>query len=166
MMLSACNTQAESSPAPSAPVVDKADILPEGAEMQLNAKLTGIWRDTRTAIVVATVPTLEGKSIDQAAYDMYNSWGIGDRRTNRGLLILVAPTERKVRIEVGCGMESIITNPVAKKVIDQEMIPGFRRDDAPGAINAGVDALAAEIAHGRDTGPVSPACTAMMKKAA
>lgn len=147
-------------------VIDTADILPVDDEALLDRHLRDYWRQYETAIVVASVQSLDGQSIEEFALDMFNSWGIGDARTNRGLLILVAPTERQVRIEAGCGLEAVITADVAKNIIEAEMIPNFRAGDYVGAVEAGVDALAEKLADNPEYGPDSPACLALMKKAA
>ena len=83
------------------------------------------------------------------------------------MLVLVAPNDRKVRIEVGCGLESVITNDEAAEVIAKDMIPEFKQGDMAGGTLAGVDALVERLGETRKPGPpVSPICKAHMKEAA
>lgn len=151
---------------PTGPVSDRAEILPAAAEAALDAKLRDYARRTGNAIVVASVPTLEGRPIENVALDTYTAWGIGDRTTQRGLLVLVAPNDRQMRIEVGCGLEKPISYDVAKQVIEQQMVPPFRSGDFSGGIGSGVDALIARLEGATEFGPTSEACLKIMKEAA
>lgn len=152
---------------PDHPVVDKADILPAAEETALDKRLTKYWKDTGNALVVASVPSLEGKTIEDYASNLFNSWGIGDRNTDRGLLLLVAPNERRVRIEVGCGLESVITNDEAAEVIREDIVPRYKHGDLASGTLAGVDRLIDELATPPTEGlPVSPICKANLEKAA
>lgn len=151
---------------PSGPVSDRADILPEAAEATLDAKLRGYARRTGNTIVVASVTTLDGRPIENVALDTFNTWGIGDRSTNRGLLVLVAPNERQMRIEVGCGLEKPISYDVAREIIEQQMVPPFRSGDFVGGIDSGVDALIARLDRATEFGATSEACMKIMKEAA
>lgn len=175
--LAACSAQdsveaQDTSPArnadirPSGPVSDRADILPAAAEATLDTKLRDYARRTGNAIVVASVPTLEGRPIENIALDTYNAWGISDRKTQRGLLLLVAPNDRQMRIEVGCGLEKPISYDVAKRIIEQQMVPPFRSGDFAGGINGGVDALIARLDSAKEFGATSEACVKIMKEAA
>jgi uncharacterized protein len=157
---------AEEQAAPATPVVDSADILPAAEEAALNRKLTDYWKESGTALVVFSVPSLEGKTIEKYAFDLFNERGIGDADTDRGLLLLVAPNERELRIEIGCGLEAVITNQEAASVIE-DVTPIFRRGDIPGGTIAGVDALIEELAKPPISGPpISPICKEHMKEAA
>lgn len=151
---------------PVEPVVDQAEIIPATEEVLLDRRLREYWANEKTAIVVATVRSLDGQSIEDTAFGLFSDWGISDGRTNRGLLILVAPNEHKARIEVGCGLESIITDPVAQDIMDHQMIPRFSEGDYNGAIAAGVDELTETLATATEAGPISPACVEIMKAAA
>jgi uncharacterized protein len=151
---------------PSGPVSDRADILPAAEEAVLDARLRDYFRRTGNAIVVASVTTLEGRPIENVAMDTFNAWGIGDRRTNRGLLVLVAPNERQMRIEVGCGLEKPISYDVAKQIIEQQMVPPFRSGDFAGGIDSGVDALIVRLDRATEFGATSEACLQIMKEAA
>lgn len=175
LALAACKAQA--APEPSSPgasggqaaasqVVDDAGMFAPPQKADLDRQLQAYWAQTRTAIVVASIPSLQGQPINDIAYRLYNGWGIGDRTTMRGLLVLVAPNDRQVRIEVGCGLELVITDTVARDIIEQDMVPRFKAGDMAGGTVSGVDALITAVDHGKDSGPVSDACRALMKKAA
>lgn len=147
-------------------MIDEADILPSGREAELGRKLRDYRAQSGTAIVVNSVPSLKGETIETVATRTFNEWGIGDAKTNRGLLIIVAPNEREVRIEVGYGLQCIITNPVAGRIIDNEMIPLFKTGDMAGATEAGVDGLIRDVAKGPVDDPTLPGCKQELEKAA
>ena len=162
----ACGREAE--PAnPGAPVIDQADILSPAAEMALDAKLRRYWDQKETAIVVATVPSLKGETVDVTARRMSAEWGVGSAKTNRGVLVLIAPIERKARIEVGCGLETVVTNEAAQQIMDDAMLPRFKAGDFDAGTTGAVEALITRIDTANVAGgPVSPSCRAIMKDAA
>ena len=92
-------------PALTGRVVDQADIIPAPIEAELTAKLENLETTTQRQLVVATVPTLDGYDISDYGYQLGREWEIGDAQRNDGALLLVAPNERRVRIEVGYGLE-------------------------------------------------------------
>jgi uncharacterized protein len=164
--LAGCGAAADQA-APATPVVDSADILPPTDEASLNGKLTDYWKASGNALVVISVPSLEGKTIEQYAFDLFNERGVGDAKRGRGLLLLVAPNERQLRIEVGCGLEGVITDEEAAAVIRDDITPRFRTGDLAGGTIAGVDALIEELAKPPTSGPpVSPICKENRKEAA
>lgn len=112
------------------------------------------------------MPSLEGETIEAFANRTFNDWGIGDAKTNRGLLILVARDDRQVRIEVGRGLNCIITGPVAGRIIQNEMIPLFKAGDMAGATEAGVNGLIRDVAKGPVDDPMFPGCKQELDKAA
>lgn len=126
---------------PPGPVVDRAEIIPAAEELQLDRELREFHDRTGKALVIATVPSLDGKSIEQFASNLFNEWGIGDAKTNQGLLLLIAPHEHKVRIEVGLGLEKVVTNVAADRIIQRAILPNFRKSDFITGINEGADAL-------------------------
>jgi uncharacterized protein len=166
LLTAACGEEA--GPAkPSGPVVDRADILSPSAEQALDTRLRRYSDEKETAIVVATVPSLEGETIEAAANRMFNDWGIGDARTSRGVLLLIAPAERKLRIEVGCGLETVLPNEVAAGIIREAIRPRFSDSDFEAGTSAGVEALMTRIETANVApGPVSARCRQMMKDAA
>jgi uncharacterized protein len=155
-------------PRPDGPVLDLANVFPAKDEAMLDKRLTDYWRETGNVLVVVSVDSLGGQSIDDFAFGLFDQWGIGDAKSNRGLLVLVAPTERKVRIEVGCGLEGIITDDVAKNIIEADMIPNYKQGDLEAGTLAGVDALIENLKSraANDSGRHTPACKAKAKEAA
>jgi uncharacterized protein len=126
-------------------VVDAAAILPPEFEQRLTARLAALEQETKVQLVVATTPDLEGRTIDAYALDLANGWGLGDGQRDDGLLLLVAPTERKVRIEVGRGLEASVRDEDAAAIIREAIIPRFRSGDFEGGIEAGVTGLVSEV---------------------
>lgn len=126
---------------PDGPVLDLANVIPPPAEARLDQELRDYHHKSQRAIVVATVSSLEDQPIEAYATGLFNRWGIGDRKSNQGLLLLVAPNERKVRIEVGSGLEVTIPDAVAAQILDAAILPKFRSGDIVGGISEGVDAL-------------------------
>lgn len=120
-------------------VTDAANVLTSEQEAALSAKLERLKRVTEHQMVIVTVPSLGGQDIAIFARDLANGWGIGRKDHDDGVMILVAPNERKVRLSVGYGLESRLTPDVCQKVIREEMIPRFREGDLPGGIDAGAD---------------------------
>ena len=127
--------------APVGRVVDDAQILPDEAEQRLEARLVEVERDLGPQFVVVTVPDLQGYPIEEYSINLARRWGIGHRDRNDGLRLLVAPNERKVRIEVGLGLERRVTDPYAAKVIQEQILPAFRAGRYPDGIERGAAAL-------------------------
>ncbi len=95
--------------------------------------------------MIATVPSLQGRSIEDYSVQLARSWRIGSAAHNDGVLLLVAPTERKVRIEVGYGLERRVTDPFAARVIREQIIPRFQAEDYAAGIAAGSAAIIARL---------------------
>jgi uncharacterized protein len=124
-------------PALTGRVVDQAGILGEPAEQQLTVWLQGFEQDTKRQVVVATVKSLDGQEIEEYANGLFRHWGLGQKKENTGALLLVAPNDRKVRIEVGYGLEGELTDAVSSAIINQQIIPRFRQGDFEGGIAVG-----------------------------
>nr|WP_047168992.1 TPM domain-containing protein [Sphingomonas sp. Y57] len=122
-------------------VVDAAKLLSAEQQAALTAKLEQLEKQSGRQMVVATVPSLEDYPIEDYGYRLGRAWGIGDKKANDGLLLLVAPNERKVRIEVGYGLEPIVTDALSAVIIQRQILPRFRDGDMAGGIAAGADAL-------------------------
>ena len=127
-------------------VVDAAVVLGAAEERRLTEKLAGHESETSNQVVVVTLPSLQGTTIEDFGYQLGRHWGIGQEGRDNGVLLIVAPSERKVRIEVGYGLEGDLPDAIAKTIIEQEILPAFRSGDLPGGIAAGVDAILAAIA--------------------
>lgn len=151
---------------PNGQVLDQADILQAANEAALGKHLNSYRKRTGNALVVVSVSSLQGEAIEPYATRLFNSWGIGDRKTGQGLLILVAPRERKVRIEVGCGLEAAITDAVAAQIIQQVIVPVFSNGDLQGGTLAGVKAIEKQLATTKARGPTSDACKKIMRQSA
>ena len=113
-------------PTPHGPINDVAHVLDAATTTEL-AKLVGDVRDKTTAeIAVVTVPSLDGMSVEEYANKLFAAWGIGKKGKDNGVLILVAPTERKIRIEVGYGLEPVLPDGLVGDIIRNEVLPEFR----------------------------------------
>lgn len=115
-------------------VNDSADVLSAETEDFVVSSSRTLEKETTAQVVVATVSSLEGKSIEEYSLELARSWGIGQEESNNGVLILLAPTERKVRVEVGYGLEGALNDAKAGRLMDRYAVPYFKEDDW----NAGV----------------------------
>jgi uncharacterized protein len=122
-------------------IVDAAGILPPETEISLDQKLAGLETKASDQLVVATVPSLQGTDIAEFGYQLGRSWGLGQGKLNNGALLIVAPEERKLRIEVGYGLEGTLTDALSSVIIQQAILPKFKAGDMPAGIEAGVDAI-------------------------
>lgn len=125
-------------PALSGQIVDNANLLSEAEEAQLLASLQALEGTSSDQLVVVTLPSLQGFSIEDFGYKLGRHWGIGQAEKDNGVLLIVAPNERKVRIEVGTRLEPILTDAMSRIIIENAILPGFRRGDFPAGIAAGV----------------------------
>jgi uncharacterized protein len=130
---------------PAGPVYDGASVIPADIEAAIDAKLRTLSKETGKTLVVATVPSLDGVTVEEYAVKLFESWGIGDKALDEGALILVAPKERRTRIEVGLGSEGILPDILAARIIDQQMIPRFKSGDYGGGIAAAADAVTDQL---------------------
>ena len=126
-------------------VVDNADIIPDNLEAELTAKLEALETQTQRQLVVATVESLQDYEISDYGYQLGRAWGLGDAERNDGAILLVAPNERRVRIEVGYGLEPYLTDAMSSLIIQNNVLPQFRNDDYPGGIVAGTDAIIEQL---------------------
>ena len=128
-------------PALTGRVVDGANILSPATVQALDGKLAGLEKSNSRQLVVVTVPSLGGYEISDYGYQLGRHWKIGQGKFNNGTLLIVAPNERRVRIEVGYGLEPILTDAFSSIVINTKITPRFRQKDFDGGILAGADAL-------------------------
>ena len=126
-------------------VVDAADIIPADEETRLTQKLEALETQSQRQLVIATIPDLQGYDISDYGYQLGRTWGIGDKDRNDGALLIVAPNERKVRIEVGYGLEPVLTDGMSWLIIDQQILPRFKQGDMAGGIEAGADAIIRQL---------------------
>jgi len=141
LLLVAPAAAAPAFPALSGRVTDAAGILPAETIAAIDARLKTLEETTTIQLVVATVPDLQGLEIDEYGYQLGRYWGIGQKGQNNGAILLVAPKNRKVRIEVGYGLEGVLTDALTSQIIRRNIIPSFKAGDMPGGVAAGSDAL-------------------------
>jgi len=125
-------------PALTGPIVDEAGLIKSEDKDRILAMLRELEAKSTDQLVVYTTRSLQGYPIEDFGYRLGRHWGIGQAGKNNGIILIVAPSERKVRIEVGRGLEPVMTDLMAKLIIDSVILPGFRRGDFSGAIAAGV----------------------------
>jgi uncharacterized protein len=118
-------------------VVDDAGILSEAAKEKLDAYLAEHEKQTGNQVVVATLKDLGGTDIADYGYQLGRAWGIGQKGKNNGAIIMVVPSSRQIRIEVGYGLEGDLTDAQSKLIIDNVMRPAFRKGDYDGGVIAG-----------------------------
>lgn len=122
-------------------VTDQADILSASVEQTLTINAKRFEEETSDQVVVVTVKTLVGWTVERYGRWLGNKWGIGQSDKNNGVLLLVAPNDRKVRIEVGLGLEDLLTDEIAQQIIDNEILPKFRSGDLEAGVVAGHEAI-------------------------
>lgn len=126
-------------PALTGRIVDQADIISQSAREVLEPRLAELEQKSGIQLVVATVNTLEGQEIEPYANELFRFWKLGEKTRNNGVLLLVAPNERRVRIEVGYGLEGTLTDALSAVIIANAITPRFKAGDFSGGIVRGVD---------------------------
>lgn len=128
-------------PTLSGPVVDNAHLLPADVNAALSQKLASYSQRSGTQLVVVTLPTLNGYDIADYGYQLGRHWGIGQKDKNTGALLIVDKGEKKLRIEVGYGLEGTLTDAVSFQIVHNIIAPKFKQGDFAGGIVAGTDAI-------------------------
>jgi uncharacterized protein len=126
-------------------VVDAANVLPAEQKAALEQKLEALQRDHNSQFVVATIPDLEGYPIEDYGNRLLRTWGVGLKGADNGAILIVAPNDRKVRVEVGHGLEPVLTDAYSSVVINSVILPSFKAGDMAGGIIAGADAIAQQL---------------------
>lgn len=130
-------------------VVDDADVLPPDVEASLTAKLDALQKDTKRQFVVATIRDMQGYPLEEYGYRLGRAWGVGLNNADNGVILFVAPNnpagQRGPRIEVGTGLEPILTDAFSSVVINEQMMPRLRDGQLPAAVEAGADAIIAQL---------------------
>lgn len=132
-------------PALTGRVVDQANLLDPATEQALTEKLAALEAKSSDQLVVVTVSSLQDQPIEDYGYQLGRAWGIGQKEGDNGALLIVAPNEKKVRIEVGYGLEPILTDAFSSLVIQNDILPSFRAGDYQAGVVKGVDALIAQL---------------------
>lgn len=131
-------------------VVDAAGVVPDEAQAALEARLVAWNRQTGHQFVVATVPSLEGREIPEYSIGLLRHWRLGRAGANDGVLLLLAPNERQVRIEVGYGLEAVLTDARSSAIIREAIRAPLRAGDVAGALTAGAERIMQAVASGAD----------------
>ncbi len=146
LLITAGAAQAQTFPKFTGYVVDAANVLSPETEAVLTTKLEALQKDTKRQVVVATIADMQGYPLDEYGYRLGRSWGVGLRDVNNGAVLFAAPNnpagQRGPRLEVGTGLEPILTDAFSSVMIQQQMMPKLRAgDDINSAMIAGVDAI-------------------------
>jgi len=132
-------------PALTGRVVDQADVIPAQVENELSARLEGLEASTSRQLVIVTIASLQGYEIEDYGYQLGRAWGIGEARKDTGILFIVAPNERRVRIEVGYGLQPVLTDALSNAILREEVLPSLRDGETAAGIVAGADALIEQL---------------------
>ncbi|MBC7832374.1 MAG: TPM domain-containing protein [Hyphomicrobium sp.] len=119
-------------------ITDQAGLLSAEDYTAIMAELTALEQKSTDQFAVVTVKSLDGLPIEDYGYRLGREWGIGQKGKDNGILLIVAPNERKVRIEVGRGLEPVMTDAMSSLIIRNAILPEFRRGDFSAGIRAGV----------------------------
>lgn len=122
-------------------VVDDAGILSSGTEAKLTTELEALEAKTGHQVVVATLPDLQGYEIEDYGYQLGRAWGIGGKDKDDGAILIVAPNQRKVRIEVGYGLEPVLTDALSSLILQRKVLPAFKAGDLEKGVVDGTEAI-------------------------
>jgi len=146
---------AQEIPRPVGHVNDFAGIIPRDMVDRLETKLRAYKTETSNEVSVVTVKSLNGMSVEDYTVRLAKAWGVGNKKKDNGVVFLIAPKERKCRIEVGYGLESKLTDIQAKRIIESVVIPKFKQGQMPAGIESGTEAILSTL-----TGQAAPAVPA------
>ena len=141
VLLSGLPAEAFDLPPLSGRVVDLAHALPPATVERLSADLQAHEAKTSNQVVVLIIPSLEGEPLFDISHRVATTWKLGRKGTDNGVLLLVAIKERKIRLEVGYGLEGVLTDARSAQIIRNEIVPRFRAGDVPAGVTAGVQAI-------------------------
>lgn len=136
-------------------VYDYANLLSVGEKKSLETKLIRYSDTTSTQIVIAIIPSTKGENINYLGAQWGEKWGIGQAKEDNGILILLATQDRRIAINTGYGIEYLLTDALSKRIIEREIIPFFKRNDYPGGLNRGAEAIF-EVLKGEYKGSRQP----------
>jgi uncharacterized protein len=141
-------------PSPQGYVSDFAGLLSNTGKTKLESDLSQLAQDTTAEVAVVTIASLDGDTIEEYAVNLFAEWGIGTKEEDNGVLFLIAVEEREVRIEVGYGLEAILTDGRCGRILDNDVLPSFRNGDYETGILQGAASIETYI---RDGTPADPA---------
>ena len=133
-------------PALTGRVVDDAHILTPAVVQEITQRSEQLEQATGRQLVVATVKSLQDDDVQDYGYQLGRAWKIGRAGKNDGVILLIAPNERKVGIEVGYGLEPVLTDALTSVILQTRVLPKFKAGDMPGGVQAGADAIADQLA--------------------
>jgi uncharacterized protein len=145
---------------PRGAISDFASLLNSADRAAIESRLAQLRQSTGAQVAVVTLPSLEGSQIDNFANRLFNKWGVGQKGKNNGVMLLVAVQERKARIEVGCGLESILPNALASQILADQLFPAFKQQRHSEGLLAAVERIAGILERGEPPAqavPESPA---------
>ena len=148
LLLSGSLAQAQDFPELSGRVVDAANILSPATEAALTTKLANLETQSQRQLVIATIPDLQGYDISDYGYQLGRHWGIGDKERNDGVVLLIAPNERKMNISVGYGVEPVLTDALSGSIMRNDITPKFKDGDFDGGVTAGAVMTQATVIAG------------------
>jgi len=128
-------------PKPIGHVNDFAEVLPKDMAERLEAKLKAYKTETTNEVAIVTVKSLGGESVEDYTVRLAKAWGVGNKKKDNGVVFLIAPSERKCRIEVGYGLEAKLTDIQAKQIIEGIIIPEFKAKRMPEGIEKGTESI-------------------------
>ncbi len=145
LLIIPCMMHALDVPALRGRVNDNAGVLSPEAVARIEEKLAGIERTDSTQIVVLTITSLEGEVLEEYSIRVAETWKIGMKNLDNGVILLIAKADRKLRIEVGRGLEGRLTDLLSGRIIRNEITPRFKSGDFDGGVEAGIDAIIAVV---------------------
>ncbi len=146
ILFSACAAQAAIKfPPLTGHVVDDAHLLTPEIKNQLEQQLAAHERATANQVIIATVPDLQGYPIEDFGYQLGRAWGVGQKGKSNGVILLIAQKDRKIRIEVGYGLEGVITDALSNQIIYNHIAPAFKQNNYAAGIIQGTNAIIAAL---------------------
>lgn len=132
-------------PALTGRVVDEANLLTPETEAEISEKLAALEAETGDQVVVVTLSSLQDREIEDYGYQLGRAWGIGQKDNDSGALLIIAPNERKVRIEVGYGLEPVLTDAMSNHIIQTDILPAFKVGGFARGISTAVDSMIVQL---------------------
>ena len=145
LLLTCLTALAVALPQPVGRVNDFANLLDPATRQELDALLEAVGTETTAQIAVVTVETLEGMTVEEYASRLFREWGVGQKDVDNGVLVVVAPIAREMRIEVGYGLEDVLPDGLAGQIIQDDFLPQFKSGDFRAGILQGVGRVAAVV---------------------